>query len=597
MLDFTTVVLMLTCFAMRLILWVDVWPNTFYNGEPTGGMSVFVDVREGFVPVAPETRVVLTQFIQIFFSVSALLVFLRSCEALSIVPVLGVLFAMINSMITDSMSILFVLVYSALATGVSLSGLMASGMVNTEAFNKPFWLPFRALLGDFDFQVVYDTVGDESSPGQNFMVVVALIIIWVYVYFSTIVIINLMIAKMTQSYERISEEATLFRKYAMVDIIQEYKDKRSAIPPPFILFISVFRFANYVISGKICTGDDDDKETGFSDKMWYSRTEEYLKIESKAQAEYLKELESDEEIASRLDDAAQDMNELREEVSKQHEMSLGRFDRLEASIAKVKGKASGIEKAGPTDTSLGRPSYVSPGRLAPINYVQDAAYTKGSYPPTSARPRHEALQPKPSPMYDGAGVGAAYGRPALAAVRESQAYLNSVAGLPLTSHRSAPRLAGQPRSSTAAQADLQLMDSARRVFDLYDRDRSGDIDSRELQPALRDLGLVDVDSVQSAAILSKYDLDKSSRLDFVEFTQLLQELRDFQSSAQRAAAEAPLGGAQISVAGGGMGSGYYSADQIRALQEAAARQAAIGERARLEGRPYLVSPDDSGPPP
>merc|ERR1719409_1173083 len=114
------------------------------------------------------------------------------------------------------------------------------------------------------------------------MVVVALIIIWVYVYFSTIVIINLMIAKMTQSYERISEEATLFRKYAMVDIIQEYKDKRSAIPPPFILFISVFRFANYVISGKICTGDDDDKETGFSDKMWYSRTEEYLKIESKA---------------------------------------------------------------------------------------------------------------------------------------------------------------------------------------------------------------------------------------------------------------------------------------------------------------------------
>ena len=81
LLDFTTVVLMLTCFAMRLILWVDVWPNTFYNGEPTGGMSVFVDVREGFVPVAPETRVVLTQFIQIFFSVSALLVFLRSCEA------------------------------------------------------------------------------------------------------------------------------------------------------------------------------------------------------------------------------------------------------------------------------------------------------------------------------------------------------------------------------------------------------------------------------------------------------------------------------------------------------------------------------------
>ena len=69
-------------------------------------------------------------------------------------------------------------------------------MSNTESFNKPFFIPFRAMLGDFDFQVVYDTLGDDVSPGQNYMVLFGIALIWLYVYFSTIVIINLMIAKM-----------------------------------------------------------------------------------------------------------------------------------------------------------------------------------------------------------------------------------------------------------------------------------------------------------------------------------------------------------------------------------------------------------------
>ena len=43
--------------------------------------------------------------------------------------------------------------------------------------------------------------------------------------------------------------------------------------------------------------------------------------------------------------------------------------------------------------------------------------------------------------------------------------------------------------------------------------------------ALRDLGLIDVDSAQASAILARYDTNSDARLDFVEFTQLLHELR------------------------------------------------------------------------
>ena len=41
--------------------------------------------------------------------------------------------------------------------------------------------------------------------------------------------------------------------------------------------------------------------------------------------------------------------------------------------------------------------------------------------------------------------------------------------------------------------------------------------------------------------------------------------------------------ASLTVAAGGMGSGYYSAEQIRSLQESAARQAALAEQERLRG--------------
>jgi hypothetical protein len=468
---------------------------------------------------------------------------------------------------------------------------------------RPFWMTWRAVLTDFDFREIYSILGDSKTPNQNSMGFWAFGMLWVFTFFVTIILMNLMIAQMSQAYERIEKQSKIYRKYSIVERIREYKDKRSPVPPPFIIFRSLRTLTINFLGGRCCQAKPSDENTetemGFSDYMWLSRTESLLKRERMYQKEYLNKLHAEEENESRLDRAAFDAHELRGQLDRNHEVLMGRFERLEKEVKYMKGGAPKASNES-TGAPLGRPAFVSPARLNPINYVQDA-YTKGAhhtYPPTSARPRHEALQPRPAAMYAGGGAEGAAGTPTLAAVRESHAYLSSVSQLPLTSHRSAPRLS-QPRSAATAQADMLLMDSARRVFDLYDRDRSGDIDARELQPALRDLGLVNIDGAQAAAILSKYDADKSAKLDFVEFTQLLHELREFQVAANRAAQDATRAGpaASITVAGGGMGSGYYSVEQIRGLQEAAARQALQSERARLEGRAQLASADDAGPRP
>ena len=70
----------------------------------------------------------------------------------------------------------------------------------------------------------------------------------------------------------------------------------------------------------------------------------------------------------------------------------------------------------------------------------------------------------------------------------------------------------------------------------YDRDGSGYIDAKELIPSLRDLGLnVDGEGAEVHAILRRYDADGDKQLDFIEFSQMLYDLRQFQLASQQQA--------------------------------------------------------------
>lgn len=248
---------------------------------------------------------------------------------------------------------------------------------------------------------------------------------------------------------------------------------------------------------------------------------------------------------TRVEDVYKSQNIFHNDSMRKDEVVQGRFDRVEQKLRDLmEALQPGDSDSKGVGIALGRPSYISPHRLAPINasaeYIQNAALRAGSalaaYPPANARQRHMPLH--------GAAVAGSYtaADPSVptyvplshggTAERASAAYLQSVGELPLTSHRAAPRL-GMASSAAAAQHDMQMMDSARRVFAMYDRDGSGDIDSRELLPALRALGL-DADSTHASRLISRYDTNSDARLDYVEFTNLLYELREFQRAASRA---------------------------------------------------------------
>ena len=82
----------------------------------------------------------------------------------------------------------------------------------------------------------------------------------VYTLISSVLLVNLLIATFSGSYERVSEDATKTWLYYRFDIISEFIEK-PVLPPPFIVVNHVWRLIQFCISSerfhdlKLSSGD------------------------------------------------------------------------------------------------------------------------------------------------------------------------------------------------------------------------------------------------------------------------------------------------------------------------------------------------------
>ena len=95
--------------------------------------------------------------------------------------------------------------------------------------------------------------------------------------------------------------------------------------------------------------------------------------------------------------------------------------------------------------------------------------------------------------------------------------------------------------------EAAVPENVRKAFDMFDTDRSGDIDRYELKKALRQLGM-DADSVQTHGVLQKYDTTGRGTLNVQQFNKLVAELQAFQRTQPAAAAKPASPSAQAAAA-------------------------------------------------
>lgn len=156
---------------------------------------------------------------------------LRTLNYLMVYESLGVLVIILIEMLANDVSLFLVLALMvSLGTGFSfkllMPGLERTIDSNIEFANLPLFLPIWGLLGMGDL-AESQTIGYESPSN-----IIVPVLYFVYLILATIVLINLLIAQMSATYERVktlSREEWLFNR---AEIILESKDEKGPVPPP-----------------------------------------------------------------------------------------------------------------------------------------------------------------------------------------------------------------------------------------------------------------------------------------------------------------------------------------------------------------------------
>ena len=122
------------------------------------------------------------------FAISIVLRYCRATELLSYSPYVGEYIDILTLMVAESGPILLIVFIAVITFGVAFSTLELPGNFRPDTLRRPLVEPVWALLGDFSVDDYYDRMGTNIFP-------VYPILLFVYLFLTTIFLVNLLIAQ------------------------------------------------------------------------------------------------------------------------------------------------------------------------------------------------------------------------------------------------------------------------------------------------------------------------------------------------------------------------------------------------------------------
>jgi len=199
---------------------------------------------------------------------------------------------------------------------------IADPFVVESSGGDPMTAPLWAMLGDFDVQEYHDW---NPSIGKTML--------WLYVIFSNVVLVNLLIAMMGHTFETMIEEADLEWKFGRLQSIIECNDRFSAVPPPFNLPITLYAFLTFMYR-KATTGTGETSKKALDEDQIAEIKVANQKLDKVAKR-LLYSLKRAEEDATNMEEVGGDVKTI---VSKQeyNDVQLNkRMDKLEGLMNKL----------------------------------------------------------------------------------------------------------------------------------------------------------------------------------------------------------------------------------------------------------------------
>ncbi|CAF1157757.1 unnamed protein product [Rotaria sp. Silwood1] len=211
--------------------------KTFWNKlDVLSIILFFVGFILRFIPVSEcfcAARIVL--------SIDLSLWFIRSLDMFASVRRLGPKLVMISEMVNDMKFFIFVFFVFILAFGIPFYGLVHgvkkfSWHMLREIGSIAYWQIFGELMA-------LETVKDNySATGYA-----ASILLAAYMFILAILLVNLLIAMFSNTFDRLHVNADRIWKFQRYSLVCEYL-ARPALPPPFIFFSHLWRLMWYILA-------------------------------------------------------------------------------------------------------------------------------------------------------------------------------------------------------------------------------------------------------------------------------------------------------------------------------------------------------------
>jgi len=206
------------------------------------------------------------------------------------------------------------------------------------SLSSPFWLSAWGLVQNMPSGSSTRIFNRPVYPAHWLLPFLALI----YLFVAAIVLVNLLIAAMSSTYEEIRIKGMREWQFERAKLIREYKDRKTALPPPF----NVLWIASYVFRAlrRVACGEVYDISTGtIGYKLQVSEARE-LRL-SRIEADALKRVCADEDRHSADEHRAERLEAEAVSIQSQQEQYFeklrSRMDQQDAAMAKL---AASVEK-------------------------------------------------------------------------------------------------------------------------------------------------------------------------------------------------------------------------------------------------------------
>jgi len=220
-LDLFNAALVFAVCAMRLY--------TIYGPHDELGVSEIGNLVEIFGPR-----------VRLGYALVVVLTFTRTLQFLRYFESIGVLIIILGFMVNDVVSFFAFIVVFSFGFGVAFAVLLPGAAYSQPAYHvldgSPLWQPFWGLFGDFDLEYMEETTS-FSARDINFA---APVLLWIYMFLTTIMLVNLLIAQMSDTYARVSDEGTERWQFQRAQLILEYKDNKAPVPQPLNILWAFF---------------------------------------------------------------------------------------------------------------------------------------------------------------------------------------------------------------------------------------------------------------------------------------------------------------------------------------------------------------------